>query len=597
MSLEKTIITTYRNVYSKDAFYVPLSHILERIKSGQKCRGLVEQVRKGHSNKKTELPAIVFSGKVEGAREDANLKIHSGMVILDFDHLNGRLPQVRKQMMERKDTVAVFLSPGGNGLKAVVRIADGKKHRQHYMALIREIDGLDEKNINETRVCFESYDPAIYINYNAQPYLKFVEPAVAPPTGAAITGWFGKLTKWLENKGNVFASGNRNNYIFCLAGACCRFGISEEDALIQIKLNYLSKDDEFTIREAVAAIGSAYKRNVFASAEFSNDMLIERDTRKEVQVHIDTNLVRDVIYGADVYADALTIYHQGYKSADPTGIPQIDRLFKWKRGELTVFTGIGNHGKSTMLHFMMLNKSARDGTRWAVFSPENCPADEYYHDLTEVVLGAGCTPENIDNKPTEEQFKAAYEFVTKHFFYIYPKTLTPTPEYIKSRFLELIIKEKVDGCVIDPFNQLANDYERQNGRDDKYLETFLSDMARFALTNNAFLVIVCHPTKLRKNEAGAYDCPDIFELAGGAMWNNKADNILVYHRPFRHTDPNDRRCELHSKKVRRQKIVGQLGTESFDYNRKTRRFMFNQYPLQNLNLTPTPETDDEPAPF
>ena len=315
MSLQNTTITLYKDVYSKQPHYVSLSHVLERIKSGQKCRGLVEQVRKGDTGAKLKLSAIIFSGVVEGNREDVNLSRHSGMVILDFDHLNERLPQVRQQMMQRTDVVAVFLSPGGNGLKVLVRIADGKKHRQHYKALMHEIEGLDEKNINETRACFESYDPAIYINYNAHPFTKLIEPVLASPTGGP-EGAFAKLEKWLTGKGNMFASGNRNNYIFCLASACCRFGIGEEEATQLIKLNYLSRDSEFTIREALGAIRSAYKRNLFASAEFNRDTLVERSTKKEVQVAMDDHLVRDVIYGGDVYEDALDIYYNGYKSAD-----------------------------------------------------------------------------------------------------------------------------------------------------------------------------------------------------------------------------------------------------------------------------------------
>jgi twinkle protein len=127
---------------------------------------------------------------------------------------------------------------------------------------------------------------------------------------------------------------------------------------------------------------------------------------------------------------------------------------------------------------------------------------------------------------------------------------------------------------------MSNDY---GSRDDKYLETFLSECTRFAVKNNVYYVIVAHPHKLQKDkDTKAYPCPDVFDLAGGAMWNNKADNILVYHRPNHHTDPTDRLCELHSKKIRRQKIVGEKGVEQFDYDKRRRRFVFDDYPLQRF---------------
>ena len=73
---------------------------------------------------------------------------------------------------------------------------------------------------------------------------------------------------------------------------------------------------------------------------------------------------------------------------------------------------------------------------------------------------------------------------------------------------------------------------------------------------------------------GNYPCPDVFDLADGAMWNNKADNILIYHRPFAQTTPDNPLCEFHSKKIRRQKIVGIKGSFEFELNRSTRRYTF-----------------------
>jgi twinkle protein len=219
-------------------------------------------------------------------------------------------------------------------------------------------------------------------------------------------------------------------------------------------------------------------------------------------------------------------------------------------------------------------KAIISGNRFAFFTPEDNPAEEFYHDMTEIYLGCDCTTFN-PNQPSEMTYKEAYDWISKHIFYIYPKDISPTPEYIKERFLELIIKEKVDGCIIDPFNQMANDYSKV-GRSDKYLETFLADCTRFAQTNNVYFVIVAHPHKLRKEQGEKnYPCPDVFEIADGAMWNNKMDNILIYHRPNHQTEPDSQDCELHTKKIRRQKTVGKKGVLEFELNRRKRRYLFN----------------------
>ena len=55
------------------------------------------------------------------------------------------------------------------GLKALVKIADTKKYREHFTALQEELN-CDKSGINESRVCYESYDPDIglYIMEQAQ---------------------------------------------------------------------------------------------------------------------------------------------------------------------------------------------------------------------------------------------------------------------------------------------------------------------------------------------------------------------------------------------------------------------------------------------
>jgi hypothetical protein len=79
---------------------------------------------------------------------------------------------------------------------------------------------------------------------------------------------------------------------------------------------------------------------------------------------------------------------------------------------------------------------------------------------------------------------------------------------------------------------------------------------------------------MQKGGDGNYPCPDVFDLTDGAMWNNKMDNILVYHRPYAQTDPQNPTCEFYSKKIRRQKVVGKKGFIVFEMFFKTRRFLF-----------------------
>jgi hypothetical protein len=398
---------------------------------------------------------------------------------------------------------------------------------------------------------------------------------------------FQNILKWLSNRGDAFVTGERNLFVFKLASACCRFGINEHDCGLLIAGELIPDSNTFTKGESDRAIKSAYKanRSKFGSARFDRDILVDKETRAEVrideQIFDESIRPKDVIFGEDVKAAALKIYETGYEKVDGIGVPEWDQYFKLKRGEITLMSGIGNYGKTAVWHWFLLMRCLVHDDRFAFFSPESNPAEEFYHDFVECLLGTDCTPFNRQ-QPSREVYEAAYDWVSKRIFYVYPKDMSPTPAYIKERFLELIIKEKVTGVLIDPFNQLANDY---GSRSDKYLETFLSDCSRFAQINNIFFSIIAHPKAMRKDTDGNYPCPDVFDIADGAMWNNKMDNILIYHRPNHQKDPASSVCELHTKKIRRQKTVGKKGFFEFDYYRPQRRYYFNGIdPMARLTI-------------
>lgn len=574
------MVTAYKNIFDKTPYYKTVDEMLARIKDG-KSREKVDEIRncidKERKNQlKCNLPSICFSGKFT-ERKDECLQEHSGFICLDFDEVP-ELRDFQTDLINLPYVYACWISPSGNGLKALVRIADTKKHREHFTALQEELN-CDKSGINESRVCYESYDPDIYINTKAEPYKKFkkvekIVEVINPDEDKTIRN----LLTWLSNKGDAFVTGERNLFIFKFASACCRYGIDQNSTFAFCNNEFLANDNTFTRTECERTIKSAYRANTFGTAKFENERLIDSVTRGEVEINADIyNLdirPKDVIYGEDVKADAFKIFDEGYERVNGIGFEKLDKHFKLKRGEVSLITGIGNYGKSTLMKWYLLLHAIKHGRKFALFAPEDNPASEFYHDLVEIYLGCNAAY-GSHNQPSRFLYEAAFDFISKHFFYIYPKEVSPTPAYIKERFLELIIKEKIDGCIIDPFNQMTNDYSTVGGRDDKYLETILGDFDRFATINQMFFIIVAHPKMMHKDSSGNYPCPDVFDLSGGAMWNNKMYNILVYHRPNHQQDPNSPAAELHFKKIKRQKIVGEKGSLDMEFIRNKRRFFID----------------------
>jgi hypothetical protein len=580
------MITAYKNIFSKEPHYTTIDKCLERIKDGA-SKIKVEEIRNSLSKEranslKANLPSICFSGKFGEGRTDDSLIEHSGYIVLDFDNVPD-VETLKHELISNDFIKATWVSPSGNGVKALVVIADKSKHKEHFQALMDLFPAIDKSGINPSRVCYESYDADIFVSDNVTPFTKLksinrVKEQVIETDNEKI---FDRILKWLTNKGDAFVTGERNLFIFKLASACCRFGLDEYETERYINNSILINDNSFSNSEALQTIKSAFKSNSKQSgtAVFENDILVERTNKKEVQINPDiydsSIRPKDVLFGEDVKHEAMALYDSGYESAETTEVKELDEYWKWKKGELTLLSGIGNYGKSSFLKYILLIKSMRKGYKWALFAPEDFPAHEFYHDLVEIFMGEDMTPRNHD-RPARIYYEQVYDWVSKHFFFVYPKDISSTPEYIKERFLELIIKEKVNGVVIDPFNQLDNDYSKVGGRDDKYLEIVLADFKRFAQVNNVPFIIVAHPKGgLKKDNGGNYECPDVFDLAGGAMWNNKVDNILIYHRPLRGQLPEAGNCEIHTKKIRRQKTVGKIGILEFSLKKNSRRYIWS----------------------
>ena len=578
------IATIFKNIFSKEPHFITIEKALERIKSGS-SKELVTEIRntldKEKANKiKLNLPSVCFSGKFGNDRKDEQLIEHSGFIVLDFDDIS-ELRDKQTDIISHDFVYACWVSPSGNGLKALVKIADGTKHREHFQSLQEVFPEIDRSGINVSRVCYESFDPEIYVNDKASVFAKakkIEKITVTENQNVDDSENFRRILKWLTNKNDAFVTGERNTYIFKLASACCRFGIDESAALGLISAEYTVSND-FTMSEMKSAVKSGYRvnKNNFGTASIQKEKLVSKETNYEIDVkrefteeNGENYRIEDVVYGIDVKDRALSINEKGFEKIMGVGVPELDYLFKPKRGEITLLTGIGNYGKTAWQKSQILGRIIMFGEKIATFSPEDTPAEEYFHDYVEMLLGCECTPFN-PNRPSNEVYEAAYDFISKHIFYISAEMLSPTPQYIKEKFLELIVQEKVDFCCIDPFNQMTNDYKGFGGRTDKYLETLLADFSRFAKKNDVYFWVIAHPKLMERDKTGNYKCPDVFDVADGAMWNNKMDNILVYHRPFAQTDPNNPLAEFHSKKIKK-KSVGRKGFMLVEYVWERRRF-------------------------
>ncbi len=118
---------------------------------------------------KKTLPGVTFSARFHGQRGKDAPATRSGLICADLDKLGEDLAHVRAAIQADPRTLALFVSPGGNGLKAVFRCDLSRPHypdtfhaaRAHVLALTgREID---PKCKDVSRLCFVSHDPEAYL--------------------------------------------------------------------------------------------------------------------------------------------------------------------------------------------------------------------------------------------------------------------------------------------------------------------------------------------------------------------------------------------------------------------------------------------------
>lgn len=280
----------------------------------------------------------------------------------------------------------------------------------------------------------------------------------------------------------------------------------------------------------------------------------------------------------DVEESMWDSYRNGQKRGSSTHITAVDKAWTWREGEVTTWTGYQNEGKSLFLNQLAVIKAVYDGWRFAIFSPENTPIEDFFNDLIEMYIGKSVDPVYKSNYMSEEEFRQGLEFVKKHFYVIYPdKDFKLDTIFQKAKYL--IMKYGIRGLIIDPYNTIEHQMERGE-REDLYISRFMSQLKRFSVENKISTNLVAHQLTAQKNEkdGGRYYKPDINKIKGGGTFADKTDNACTIWRPNRALDFRDPEVIFASQKIKKQKLVGQpQEVEFIVFDIKKQRYYFNGF--------------------
>ena len=170
------LVSVVKSGTETETFNVPIATIVDKIRSGrfrseiERIRTLVATGDKPQANSlKIKLPAILWSGQFK-RRKAADLIQHSGLIVADFDDLGDNLQSVRSKLLASPHLLLLFISPSGNGLKAVFRVStDAAQHGESFNAVAQHVyeltgEKIDSSGKDVSRLCFVSYDPEIFVN-------------------------------------------------------------------------------------------------------------------------------------------------------------------------------------------------------------------------------------------------------------------------------------------------------------------------------------------------------------------------------------------------------------------------------------------------
>jgi len=309
-----------------------------------------------------------------------------------------------------------------------------------------------------------------------------------------------------------------------------------------------------------------------------------KDKLKELISKAKDVKVEGIFECKDFESDILYNFRNSQPVGTTTYFDGIDERWKHRAGEVSLWTGYNNEGKSLLLKQLLLLKSKYEGWKHAIFSPEEVPLAEFYTDLIETYIGLSADKDQKqwNNYMNEMQMESGIDFCNKHFFTVYPNEDHSIDELLK-KFSYLVRKNNINSITFDPYNQIHHKM-KLGEREDLYISRFMAKLKKFAVDHMVCVHLVAHQSTPLINSNENYPKPNIYKIKGGGTFGDKADNVLIVWREFRNTDQKNTEVKFISQKIKKQKLTGIPGETVINYDRKSNRYTVGGVSPFNLKL-------------
>ncbi len=500
---------------------------------------------------KTKLDAVIFAGEFT-ERNKNGCKQASGLMVLDFDHIN--VDYVKQELQQREYIHACWTSPSGDGVKALAKIknptTNDDKFKQQYYGVYADLIhlGLDTSGKDISRLCYQSYDPDLYVNESSVGFeAKEVDVMRRP----------------LDMVKNAVNGEKHTNLVKAShwTGGLVKEGLINAQEAAKKLFDEICKKDISDPDQARKTITDGMKEG--SGKKLPNDLIPKPQEREETI--LDKYPALSFISNPSLNKEMQLKFKNGeIETANPLGYSQLDNHFRFKEGKFNIMMGHANVGKSHVMWYLMALSNVVHGWKWLIYSQEN-GAWTIQKQLIEFF--AGRTTDQLTEFEidliTEKWIKGNFDIIEMEEDVSYRDLLKLADEAKKMKDYK--------GFLIDPYNSLVVDYSGEDKRvsSHEYHYKAASEFKRWSKNNGITIFLNCHAVSsgVRKTHqggdyAGQPSPPMSTEIEGGSKFVNKADDFIVIHR-YQKKMGEENVTHWHQEKVKEQWSGGKPTASNF----------------------------------
>lgn len=277
--------------------------------------------------------------------------------------------------------------------------------------------------------------------------------------------------------------------------------------------------------------------------------------------------IDDVFFVDDFQKELDAYFEEGLPQGKTIGIDKLDEKIRWMTSHFGVVTGSPTSGKSEFIDFVASRLNTLYGWKIAYYSMENSAPAIHFARIFSKFVGKKYKKGiiSIAEKETGE------EYMNDNVFWVQPE-YDINPDSIIDKFKYLVKAKGTKIFIIDPFNRIEQGAEY--GTKMEFIQKTLGKFISFAKNTDSLVLLIAHPTKLKKEEkTGKFPMATAYDISGSADFFNMPSYVISVRR-----EQDDETLEFLSygqigiSKAKHNETMGNTGVWNFRYNINNGRY-------------------------